>query len=134
MENTKFKVGDECYYGFRLTKVAEMSDSNVSCVSDGVINSYGRNLDCFPKTKIIKDLSDLVKEKYDILHANKFNSLNWPDLYRMLEEKWIDLCTCENDSVLKIKIDNLHEFVEKIEKKIEFIQSIKVEDLYLIRR
>jgi hypothetical protein len=134
MENTKFKVGDECYYGFRLTKVAEMSGSNVSCVSDGVINSYGRNLDCFPKTKIIKDLSDLVKEKYDILHANKFNSLNWPDLYRMLEEKWIDLCTCENDSVLKIKIDNLHEFVEKIEKKIEFIQSIKVEDLYLIRR
>lgn len=133
----QWKVNDWCFSNFELCQIREMNGNVITEVSDGAISRSGRNLNdcCFPLDMKIKRISDSVYYWYRKLHDIQGVNLNYPDIVRHLEGKWIVMCeNIDNEKLVKELYESLSEFCRSVIAKAQSMRYESVEGISIIRR
>jgi len=134
MKENKFKIGDKCYHVFELVTITDIRNGVVTGVENDYVNRGGHDLPCFPDNEHIKILSDIVLEKYNNIKEHYYIGINWPDLLRKLESKWIELCECSDELQIFKLLKALDNFVNDIILSIENVKKINIDGLDLFKR
>ena len=94
-----WKVGDMCYFEFRVHYISDMIDDRISGCSDGLGGSGGYSLNdrCFKINQNTLRCSNNVdfyyrwiSEKWDNMGEPGY-LVNYPDVYQILIEFWVDM-------------------------------------------
>jgi hypothetical protein len=135
MKEPKFKIGDWCFYEFKLVQIEDTEENRITAVSDGYVTrrSYDLSDRCYPMEMKVKLISD------DVYYWSKqfqlVKNLNHPDIHRKLVEIWVDMCENKNDDAkLKVLYERLNAFSETIMKKVKDLSLEEVEGVKIFRQ
>jgi len=132
----ELKVGDWCFSNFELCQVKRISDGRVTEVSTGIISRSGHDLteSCFPLEMKIKRISGSVEYWYKKLHELHHLNLNYPDIVRSLEERWIEMCHAkDDDKAVSAMYENLQSFCRQIIEMANSMKDKRVEGIAIMR-
>jgi hypothetical protein len=127
-------VGDKCYCSFVLSTVDTIKDGKITGIETEFYRTSGSDLRCFPVTDKVARISNICKAKSDAFHGLCFNGLNHPDLNRELERRWIQLCESDSDERLEILLESLDLFTQHIVNTVEYIRTLNVDGINIVRR
>lgn len=132
-----FKENDWVFCNFKLQQIKTIKDGRIRNVTDGdfIYGGFDLSNECFPVETKVKEISDFVNSLYNKLHAIKFNALNYPDIVRELESKWVDMCNNrDNTEVCNQLSNNLSVFVNTVLDEVNKVKQIEINGIKLIRR
>jgi hypothetical protein len=141
------KVGDWLMQEYAVKQVIEditQYDNGAgpaATLSDGMFQISGCDMleRTRPLTRRNLAIAHTFKYQYDYLHRLNDNSINWPDLARWLEQKWLDACDTperkgENEEKELSKIfTELNDMVKQIETMSKEKKKIVVDGLKVFK-
>ena len=137
---TQLKIGDKCFYSFKESLILEMTEEGIitHVKEDGLFHVSGYDLKCFPADNSdIVVFSNFASECMKNIHEAKFNSLNFPDIKRKIEEFWEMGCQAILDNrtdVLKLATSKIEDLTIHIIDLVNKMKDEKFMDIYLFRR
>ena len=124
----KWKKNDWCFCEFKLQMIKEVKEGKPTEVSTGHICMSGSDLSdrCYPMTLQSKINSENVERISDKIHKMRNNTINYPQLNRILIEKWQEICDAGNDNkVLEKLFTKLYEWEDVTLKRLKNLEHEK---------
>jgi len=113
-----YKKGDWFYHEFELYEALEDSNANGRFdIHNGFIETVASESECVPLTVRNKVISESFKSIYNKLREINNNGLNYPDIHRHFEEKWLECCKEQNNDKIQEVYKQLERFVQDIKDR-----------------
>jgi hypothetical protein len=133
-----WKVGDWCFCDYKLQQIEEIKDGRICAVSDGYFfhGAYDLNGRVFPLDKRAKVISEYFEKRYNSLHEMEGNRvLNFPDIHRWFEKKWIHaMCNRDDDEFVKAAYEELDSFVGEIVNQVREFSNSRLDGVKVFGR
>jgi hypothetical protein len=112
-----WKVGDWCFFEFKVGHVARVTENGGYSVGNGTTEVSGMLADrMFPLDYTIMQISTSFEwDNWSLHRESEGFNLNWPDIHRWFVDKWAEACRAKNDGVAVERILNeKQKFVREI--------------------
>lgn len=137
MSNPKFKVGEECFCEFKLSKVKSTEDDRITSVNDGYITQSGYDLspECQPINDGTKLITVAVNTSYDVIREIAGNTnINYPRIHQNLVELWIKLCeSIDNFEEYNRNQHTLSNFTENLCESLRVMKNMEIDGIKILR-
>jgi len=136
MAEHTWKVGDWCFYEFKLAVVDEVIDGSVRSVSTGYIVAGSTDFSdsLVPLSKHAKRFSDEVAIWSDRIHKAS-GGLNFPDIHRKLVELWFDGCeTFDDETTHKKAYEAVRAFGQGVLDAVDKYKYVMVDGVRIFGR